>query len=721
MYESYFGLTGLPFQLGPDTRFFFAAGNYGDALDALRRGVENRAKLMVVSGQIGAGKTLLLRMLLERLESASISTVHLSGAHLDGTTLAETLSLALALPNKKSVRERLDGLVEHLRLCALPTLLAIDEAQHLTPDAFSFLESLAKANAGSAAPLQLLLVGQPELRSALEASENSNFKRILEVHLQLEPLDRIDTRSYIEYRLRQVGWHGTPVFESEAFHAIHDCTFGVPRKVHLLCNRLLMAAFAASLQRIDRALVSSAATELHAEFELSAAPVSGPAHPSSFSLATAPVPAWAIEPGFATASKFHIARSERPSAAVDHSSLAQVPVSGVGSRKLLDVNEAHASGLLLYVVAGLGDHVQAAASLRAIQKRGSLPPVRLVRAYVNAALTLNRGLFPDHFLKHMAPLSLGVAEWPAEGRADEVGDRFAAVVRSTRPCAVVVSHGSATALACAEVARANGVPVVHLGAGQRAEPASGLRDATLRAVDGLADMLLTESSNARENLEAEGVAPDRIHNIGSLAADVVNDALRRLDMGAPGLLRGLVPPAFMADRRGYGVIGLGTSGEASERDSLERMLRLLAFVSRDLALIWPLGESTRRATEAYRLTRMLDGERIACVPSQPHIAMVELMRHATCVLTNSWRVQLEALALRVPCLFIGRFHQRIDNEVDRLNYRVGESSTAATRAIWNIVYNGRPSARLPPSWDGCAADRMAASLEPFLSRQIGRR
>lgn len=689
MYESYFGLTGLPFQLGPDTRFFFAASNFGDALNALQRGVDNGARLMVVSGQIGAGKTLLLHTLLQRVDTASVSTVHIVGAHLDATTLAETLSIAFGLQSVRGVRDQLNAVIAQLHSRTLPTLLAIDEAQHLTSDAFGLLESLMQANASAASPLQILLVGQPELRAALEASEHARFKAGIEVHLQLGPLDQIHTRSYIEYRLYQVGWRGMPSFEAEAFHAIHAYTNGVPRRINVLCNRLMMAAFAGAMQRIDRVLVDTAAAELRSEFELHVTPTP--------------------EPEFASASGLHPIEPR-------HAPLVQVPAPPPNLKRVPGLDVALASGTLLYVVAGFGDHVHAAASLRAIQRRSSLPPARLVRVHVNAALALNRELFPAEASRFLTPLSLGVMEWPTVSRVDEVADRFASVVRSVRPGAIIVCNGSDTALACAQVACASGVPVVHLGAGQRAQHGSNSGEATCRAVDRLADMLLAESPNSRRNLEAEGFAGERIQEVGSLLVDAVQHALQRLGDRQPSFVHSLVPPAFEADRCGYGVVGLSASGEASERPVLERMLKLLASVSRDLPLVWPMSSSTRRATEAFNLSRVVAGERIACVPYQPHIAMIDIMRHATCVLTNSGRIQVEALALGVPCMFLGHDHPRFDDELDRLIYPIGESSAMATRAIWSVAFNGRRSVRLPALWDGGAAERMAASLEPLFVR-----
>src|SRR3982750_1089472 len=140
MYESFFGLTGLPFLLSPDPSFLFERKGHTDALAALERGLAGGARVMVVTGEIGAGKTTLLQAFLGRVDVRSTLTIPISAARLDADVLSEMLASALGLPRLSDASARREALVEWLRSGSRRTLLVIDEAQHLASDAFELLE-----------------------------------------------------------------------------------------------------------------------------------------------------------------------------------------------------------------------------------------------------------------------------------------------------------------------------------------------------------------------------------------------------------------------------------------------------------------------------------------------------------------------------------------------------------------------------------------------------
>ena len=169
MYESHFGLTGLPFQLSPDASFLFEGKGHRDALLALRQGLANDAGLMVLTGEIGAGKTTLLRILLQQLDPNAFEVVQVAGAHLTAETLSDMLSIALGMPLIGDAAAQRSALILRLTAGPRPTLLVIDEAQHLTDSAFELLLTLTDAANAAPAGLRLCLLGQPELRLQLDA------------------------------------------------------------------------------------------------------------------------------------------------------------------------------------------------------------------------------------------------------------------------------------------------------------------------------------------------------------------------------------------------------------------------------------------------------------------------------------------------------------------------------------------------------------------------
>lgn len=265
MYESFFGLTGVPFLLNPDPSFLFDSKGHRDTLAALQRGFDASVRLMVVTGDVGAGKTTLLQAFLENVDRAAISIVHVSAARLDADVLSERLSTALRLPWVPNERGRREALLAWLRAGQQPLLLVIDEAQHLASGAFDLLRAMATAAGGAATHLQICLVGQPELRILLNGAERADFREQIDVDRHLGPLGESETRQYIEHRLRTVGWSGRPAFDDAALFEIFVLTSGIPRRINLLCNSLLLSACLMKKQRIDAAAVTRAAAAMRGD------------------------------------------------------------------------------------------------------------------------------------------------------------------------------------------------------------------------------------------------------------------------------------------------------------------------------------------------------------------------------------------------------------------------------------------------------------------------
>jgi UDP-N-acetylglucosamine 2-epimerase len=382
-----------------------------------------------------------------------------------------------------------------------------------------------------------------------------------------------------------------------------------------------------------------------------------------------------------------------------------------GAAVPLHPQPSHRDGAILCVAGGLGDHVQAAALLRALRARRGLPHARLVGALDNTALRLNSVLLPVGSSSDDEPLILGVAELPFETRVAELASRFAPVVEQHRPKAVIVFNGSDVAWACAEVAHLYDVPVVHVGAGQRTESRASAADVSRIATDRLSDLLFPSEVAFEQCLLKEGVPASRIRCVGSLSMDALRGAMVPYGDRGQGPTMRLVPPHFLADRHGFGVLWLSAPANITDRRRLQNLMVLAAAVSRDLPLVWPVGNVVRKLSKSFGLRRVIAGERIVCLPAQPHFAAVDLMRNATCLLTDSWRMQDEALALGVPCLMLGDDAKRVGRDGESAATYVGCSSVTATRAVWNVAYSGRRTPTLPFAWDGKAAERIADVLD----------
>lgn len=247
MYESFYGLSGKPFQLNPDPSFFFGSKGHRRALAYLEYGLHQSEGFIVITGEIGAGKTTLVRSLLQKLDSKKVVAAQLVSTHLDAEDTLRLVAAAFGLPNKQLKKADLLLSIEmfllSLTAAGKRALLIVDEAQNLTPRAVEELRMLSNFQLGEHALLQSFLVGQPEFRETMQSPHMEQLRQRVIASYHLGPMDAAETEAYIEHRLKHVGWRGSPAFQSGAHEAIFKATEGVPRRINTLCDRLMLAGF----------------------------------------------------------------------------------------------------------------------------------------------------------------------------------------------------------------------------------------------------------------------------------------------------------------------------------------------------------------------------------------------------------------------------------------------------------------------------------------------
>jgi type II secretory pathway predicted ATPase ExeA len=269
MYEQHFGLSGHPFAMTPNPDFYFDSPGHRRAFAYLQHAVLEGESFIVMTGDTGAGKTTLLHKLLRNLDSQTIVSGLVPGTPLDarGALLAVMTALRAPVDGKAldELRAGLRAFVGMLGANGRRALVVVDEAQNLLPDAIEEVTALARLRPGRGLPLQVLLAGQPELRTQVQHTSAHAAREPVFLFCDIGLLGRDDTRSYIEHRLRHVDWHGTPSFTDDAYEAIFRATGGVPRCINRLCDRLLMTAFIEELDSIGAELVAQTDTALRAE------------------------------------------------------------------------------------------------------------------------------------------------------------------------------------------------------------------------------------------------------------------------------------------------------------------------------------------------------------------------------------------------------------------------------------------------------------------------
>jgi putative secretion ATPase (PEP-CTERM system associated) len=273
MYETFYGLTGKPFQLNPDPAFLFSSKGHSSAYAYLKYGVFQGEGFIVVTGEIGAGKTTLIRAMLEELDPTRVVAAQLVSTMLDSDNLLRAVATAFGLAvrgeDKAHLLAGLEAFLTSLVTQNKRALLVVDEAQNLTPQAMEELRMLSNFQLGDRALLQSFLVGQPELRNLMRAPTMQQLRQRIIASYHLGPMDKSETRAYVEHRLHRVGWNGDPQFEPEVFAEIYDATGGIPRRINQLCNRLLLAGFLSEKHQLTAAdaeeVIKELSTELSAD------------------------------------------------------------------------------------------------------------------------------------------------------------------------------------------------------------------------------------------------------------------------------------------------------------------------------------------------------------------------------------------------------------------------------------------------------------------------
>jgi len=270
MYRDFFGLTGKPFQLSPDARFFFPSSEHKRALSFLQYGLSQGDGFIVITGDIGTGKTTLVQMLLGELDPKDMVVANIVTTQLGEDDLLSFVATQFGLranaPNKAMLLHELEQLFVHRVREGKRVLLIVDEAQNLPPRSVEELRMLSNFNDHGRPLLQVFLLGQEEFRSTLLSPGFEQLRQRVIATYHLNPLSAEETRNYIEHRLGRVAWHHDPAFTDDAFAAIYSFTQGVPRRVNNLCDRLLLFTFLEEHHQIDAETVRAVASEIGSEF-----------------------------------------------------------------------------------------------------------------------------------------------------------------------------------------------------------------------------------------------------------------------------------------------------------------------------------------------------------------------------------------------------------------------------------------------------------------------
>jgi general secretion pathway protein A len=268
MYKAFYNLKRNPFDITPDPSFLFPTKRHNEALAALYYGVRWRKGFVVLTGQVGTGKTLLLRCLLQLLkQSKDVAYAYLFNSRLSPTDFLQYVVSDFGLPasgkNKGELLFDLSNFVVSRGLNKLTTVLIVDEAHHLSMDALEEVRLLTNLETAQHKLLQIVLVGQPELDNKLDSVNMTQLKQRIAIRSHLQPLDSEETKGYIERRLQLVGAnsHTETIFPANTMAAVYRHSRGIPRLINTICENALISAYAKQMRSVTPQIIDDVAED----------------------------------------------------------------------------------------------------------------------------------------------------------------------------------------------------------------------------------------------------------------------------------------------------------------------------------------------------------------------------------------------------------------------------------------------------------------------------
>ena len=313
MYDQFYGLSGRPFQLTPDPQYYFESGTHRKALSYLGYGLAQGEGFIVITGEVGSGKSTLVGHLMQTIDRARLTAATIVTSQLDAVDLVQMVAESYGIDtrglDKASALKAIENFLHAEARAGRRCLLVVDEAQNLAIDALEELRMLSNFQLGSMPLLQIFLLGQPEFRDLVKtAPELEQLRqRVIATH-HLEAMDADEVQPYVQHRLRKAGWTGRPQLSDDAYAALYDETTGIPRKLNALMNRCLLMGAVEQIDMIDGPLVEAVIADMAGKPFAYEAPMSSQAPALAVDLPAVVVDA-----------------AEEPAAAIDSANVVAMP------------------------------------------------------------------------------------------------------------------------------------------------------------------------------------------------------------------------------------------------------------------------------------------------------------------------------------------------------------------------------------------------------------
>lgn len=264
MYKKFYGFTEKPFNTTPDSKFFFPSPKHTEALNSLIYAIDQRKGFVVITGEIGAGKTTVCRTLLNKLEIntkvAVITNTHLTCKELI-TEILDEFQVEYTTGTKQKLLHQLNKFLIKQLSEDINVVLIIDEAQNLSPLVLEEVRMLSNLETEKEKLIQIILLGQPQLKAKLEHPRLEQFKQRISVHYHIPSLDRQETQGYIFHRLKLVSSNGVDMFSPKALDLVFQQSNGIPRIINIICDSALLSGYVYDTRKITEKIISEVVKE----------------------------------------------------------------------------------------------------------------------------------------------------------------------------------------------------------------------------------------------------------------------------------------------------------------------------------------------------------------------------------------------------------------------------------------------------------------------------
>ncbi|MEQ6333131.1 XrtA/PEP-CTERM system-associated ATPase [Sphingobium sp. MK2] len=303
MYDQFYGLQGRPFQLTPDPHYYFESATHRKALSYLGYGLAQGEGFIVITGDIGAGKTTLVGHLMQTIDPSRLTAVKIVSTQVQGDDMlrlaAQSFGLATEGMTKAATLQQVEAYLHMQARAGRRTLLIVDEAQNLAVSAIEELRMLSNFQLGGQSLLQIFLLGQPEFRDLLKSPQLEQLRqRVIATH-HLEPMMANEVEPYVIHRLTVAGWDGRPIFSRDAFAALYAATGGVPRRLNALVSRVLLMGAIEQLEAIDANVVQAVVADMGLDIDVTPTAMTPSALDDVEDVVAATAPAADAEPDMA--------------------------------------------------------------------------------------------------------------------------------------------------------------------------------------------------------------------------------------------------------------------------------------------------------------------------------------------------------------------------------------------------------------------------------------